>query len=318
MELRRQDIKAGTITSYISHVNEFLSVRGIAVSLRSDLAGVFLQCAKRQDRSVAPLRLTQKIPISAPVLLLIFVDITRHSKDIRSRDECLACCAVAYGLCCRIHEVLPDRKTRDLDGLPIPDHSIMTAHLSFTFPGDHRVYPASRPDDFPPGTIPSSFTGFHDSLKNMPGGSGTRAVAANPHIFPFCLVRIVYHYVCTYRPPATGHLFPTVKSSGVSVHIKRALNSVGLDGSRGCPHAMRVGSETMVQALRYSRKGLTAEQEQHHGMWRSAQGLQPYARASMLTGSETSFALYDMLYMTIEYLKWFYMSPAIPVAIDSP
>lgn len=46
-------------------------------------------------------------------------------------------------------------------------------------------------------------------------------------------------------------------------------------------------------------------------MWRSAQGLRPYARASMLTGIETSFALYDMLYMTIDYLKWFYMSPNV-------
>ena len=74
----------------------------------------------------------------------------------------------------------------------------------------------------------------------------------------------------------------------------------------------------MVQALRHSAKGVTAAQEQEHGMWRSAQGLKPYSRTAFASGSETSSALYDVHYMPIDYLLWYYMSPAIAVADDSP
>ena len=259
LELRRQDLNATTITGYISHISEYLKIRGVEVTIRSDLSGALRTCFRRQDQLVAPLRLPEKIPIPAPVLLLIFEDIKIHATDARTRDETLAICAIAYGLCLRIHEAIPDGRTTDTDGLPMVDHSIMTPHLSFTFADDYRVYKASRPEDFPVGKFPQSFSAYHDSLKNMPGGTGTRSVGANPNVYSFGLVEIVYHYVCTYRPPPEGHLFPNVKSVAVNAYIKRTFNSVGLDGSRGCPHAMRVGSESMIRALQYSQKGLTTE-----------------------------------------------------------
>ena len=109
---------------------------------------------------------------------------------------------------------------------------------------------------------------------------------------------------------------PHLRADTVSKVIKRVFASVGLDGSRGCPHAMRTGSLSMIQALRHSVRGVTAAQEQEHGMWRSAQGLKPYRRTAFASGSETSSALYDVSYMPIDYLLWYYMSPAIAVAID--
>ena len=316
LHLRRTGKKATTISQYISHLNEYLLVRYVKVELRGDQIATVLQCARRQDDLLRPARLSQKIPISAALMVLIFRDIDRHF--VLDPRHISACCCVAYGLCCRIHEVLFDGRTVDIDGLPIQDHAVKTPHLSFKFPGDPRLYKASAPADFPPGRRPSSFACFHDSLKNDTGGSGTRCVAANPSGRPFDLVGRVFDYVVACRPPPGGHLFPHLRADSVSKVIKRVFASVGLDGSRGCPHAMRTGSLSMVQALRHSSLGVTAEQEQEHGMWRSAQGLKPYRRTAFASGSETSSALYDVSYMPVDYLVWFYMSPAIAVADDGP
>lgn len=317
LHLRRLHLQQTTITQYVSHLRQYLLVRGISVTLRSDQCQVLLACATRQDRAVLPLRLTQKIPTSCAVMHLVFLRIDRlHCDNLKLRHSHGAACAVASGLCCRIHEVLPDGRLMDADGLVIADHAIMTAHVAFRFAGDGRIYPASEPDSFPVGRHPVAFAGFHDSLKNWVGGSGTRQVAANPRCYPFCYVRRLFDYVVFCRPPPGGHLFPCVRAAAVGRHIKAVFDSVGLDGARGCCHAMRVGSESMAQALRYSAPGVTAAQEQDHGMWRSEQGLRPYKRSAFETGSDLSLALYDVQFMSINYLRWYYMSPAIEIAAD--
>ena len=128
----------------------------------------------------------------------------------------------------------------------------------------------------------------------------------------------VFDYVSAFPPPPRGHFLPALRADAVDTIIKRVFDFVGLDGSRGCPHAMRTGSLSMIHALRHSAKGVTAAQELEHGMWRSAQGLKPYSRTAFASGSETSAALYDVNYMPVDYLIWYYMTPAIAVADDRP
>ena len=206
LHLRREGRAATTITQYISHLNQFLLMRYVHVELRGEQVSVALQCARRQDDLVKPARLSQKIPISAALMVLIFRDIdANHLLDPRRRLLLGACVAVAYGICCRIHEVLFDGRVTDKDGLPIQDHSVKTPHLSFMFPGDAHLYKADAPSKFPPGRRPSSFACFHDSLKNDTGGSGTRCVAANPSGTPFDLVGRVFCTSTTCPPSPLPH-----------------------------------------------------------------------------------------------------------------
>ena len=315
--LRRAQLQASTITQYISHLSQFLKLRGIEVVLRGSLVAVALQASVQQDVRARPKRLKEKIPIVCVLMSLIFRDIdTTFVSDRRARVTLSAVIAMAYGLCCRIHEVLYAGRRVNRQGQPLIDHAIRSPHLSFSFRDDRQIYPASVPSDFPPGQRPIQMTCFHDSLKNWQGGSGTRAVAANPSGVPFCLVQRVFDYVVAYPPPHKGHLFPDVHATTVSTIIKRVAESQQLDSSRACPHAMRVGSETMVTALRHAAPAVSSAQEQEHGMWRSAQGLRPYQRSALSSGAELSMALYDEGFMTLEYLRWYYMSEAIPTAND--
>ena len=317
MHLRRVPLAANTITQYISHVNEYLKLRDIEVELRGVQVRVALQCSQRQDIRACPKRLREKIPIVASLIALILQDIDeRYASDPRARFTLSAVVATAYGLCCRIGEILYGGVRHSREGQLITDHAIRTPHLSFSFLNDRAVYPASNPAAFPPGQRPYQFTGFHDSLKNWASGTGTRAVGANPSGVPFCLVQRLFDYVVAFPPPPKGHLFPSTRDTEVSVIVKRVVDSQQLDGSRACPHAMRVGSETMVSALRHAAPAVSAAQEQEHGMWRSAQGLRPYQRSALSSGAELSSALYDVNFMTVEYLRWYYMSEAIVTAID--
>ena len=318
LHLRRVPLQAATITQYISHLNQFLKLRDIEVALRGTQVQVTLQAAARQDVRACPKRLREKIPVVCSLMDLVFKDIqSTYAFDTHLRLTLSAVVATAYGLCCRIHEILYAGERRNKLGQLLPDHAVRSPHLSFSFPGDRRIYPASAPEDFPVGKRPYQFTCFHDSLKNWQGGSGTRAVAVNPSGVPFCLVQHVFDYVVAYPPPPRGHLFPETRDAVISMIVKRVVESQGLDGSRACPHAMRVGSETMVTALRHAAPGVSATQEQEHGMWRSAQGLRPYQRSALSSGAELSAALYDIEFMTVEYLRWYYMSEAIPSAIDT-
>ena len=315
--LRRTRLQASTITQYISHLSQFLKLRGIEVTLRGNLVGVALQASVRQDVRARPKRLQEKIPIVCALMTLILADIDKtFASTEQVRLSVSAVVAVAYGRCCRIHEVLYAGRRVNKHGQPLIDHAVRAPHLAFSFKNDRRIYPASAPSDFPPGQRPYQMTCFHDSLKNWQGGSGTRAVAANPSGVPFCLVQRVFDYVVAHPPPPKGHLFPGTQVTTISMIIKRVVESQQLDGSRACPHAMRVGSETMVTALRHAAPAVSSAQEQEHGMWHSAQGLRPYQRSALSSGAELSMALYDEDFMTLEYLRWYYMSEAIPTAND--
>jgi len=311
--------KPSTITQYISHLAEYLKVRGIETTLRGEGCAVLLQCARRKDQQVQPLRLRQSIPISCALMVLVLARIDRsYPGDAHraARLQIKACCAFAYGLCCRIHEVLFDGKKTDKDGFAIQDHAARSAHCAFQFAGSSKLYPANNPAAFPPNQRPISFAGFHDSLKNWAGGGPSRNVAANARVYPFCCPGLLYDYVVAYPPPANGHLFPGLKAATVSREIKPTLESVGLPGDRGCPHGMRIGSESMALAARHMAPAVSESQAQEHGLWRSAQGLRPYARSAFASGGELSAFLYDMNYMPIDYLQWYYTSPAIKVAIN--
>ena len=50
-----------TITQYLSHVTEYLKVRGISAPVRSVGTAVLLECVRRQVQAVASSRLTDKI-----------------------------------------------------------------------------------------------------------------------------------------------------------------------------------------------------------------------------------------------------------------
>ena len=317
--LRRADMAPATITQYLSHVTEYLKVRGISAPVRSVGTAVLLECVRRQVQAVAPSRLTDKIPVTCALMLLMLnrCEFTHAGVSVakaKPRAMLKAACALTYGMCLRIHEVLSDGRTRDKDGLPIADHAVKAAHVGFMFTGDGRLYPASNPSGFPAGRRPVSMAGFHDSTKNWAGGTGSRNVRANPLPSPFCCVALVFDYVVAYPPPPNGHLFPGLRDAPVSALVKWAMQSVGLDGTRGCCHAIRVGSLSMAIAMRHSAPTSTDAQAQEHGLWRSEQGIQPYARGSFGSGGELSAALYDVSYMPIDYLRWYYMSPAIKVA----
>ena len=317
--MRRANRAPATITQYVSHVSEYLKVRGIPTPLRGVGMAVLLECITRQETSAAPARLTQKIPVTCALMLLIL----RRCDDAHAGDTLAQCkkramakavCAFTYGMCLRIHEVLSDGRTVDRDGLAIADHAVRTAHVGFMFAGDPTLYPATDPAAFPVAKRPTAFAAFHDSCKNWASGTGTRNVRANPLPFPFCCVGLVFDYVVAFPPPRGGHLFPGLRDTVVSALVKWALDSVGLDGARGCCHAIRVGSESMAIAMRHSVTTVSGAQAQEHGLWRSEQGLKPYARASFGSGGDLSAALYDISYMPIDYLLWYYMSPAIKVA----
>jgi hypothetical protein len=274
---------------------------------------------RRQVGAIAPTRLTEKIPVTcACILLMLNRCDTLHAGDApaarKQRLMLKAACAVVYGMCLRIHEALSDGRTVVKDGLPIVDHALKTAHVAFQFDGYANLFPATDPSKFPVDRRPRSFAGFHDSTKNWTGGTGTRNVRANPLPFPFCCVGLLFDYVVAYPPPPRGHLFPGLKDRAVNALVKYAFESVGLTASRGCCHAIRVGSESMALAKRHSAQAVTDAQAQEHGLWRTQQGIAPYARGSFGSGGDLSEALYDISYMPIDYLLWYYQSPAIKVA----
>ena len=317
LHLRRLNAKATTISQYVSHVTEYLRLHGCDAQLRGVSLAVTLQCARNQDARLRPQRLTQKIPIVWPIMLLIFHDLDetyRHDEPARLLYSAIV--ATAYGMCCRIHEIIPARTALNRLGQSLPDHAIMSPHVVFSFPNDPQIYRASAPALFPRDRRPYQYTGFHDSLKNSAGGSGTRAVAANPRTGSPCLVQRLFDYVVHHPPPPAGHLFPRANYDVVSTVVKRVALAQGLDSSRVCPHAMRVGSVTMLSALRHMAQTSSPGAELEHGMWRSAQGLRPYLRSALNSGAQTSLTLYDPLFMTVEYLQWYYMSEAIHSAAD--
>ena len=318
LHLRRLQVKASTISQYVSHIIEHLKLLGCAAHLRGTPLAVILQCARNQDARLRPTRLSQKIPIVWALMLPILRDLdVTFAFDEPSRLLYRAVMATAYGLCCRIHEIIAAAPSTNRLGQPLVDHAIMAPHVAFAFHGDTKIYRACDPRSFPPGRRPYQYTGFHDSLKNSAGGSGTRAVAANPRADTPCLVQCLFEYVVRHPPPPSGHLFPRALYSVISAVVKRVVSAHGLDASRACPHAMRVGSVTMLSALRHSAPASVPSEELEHGMWRSAEGLRPYQRSALNSGALTSLSLYDPLFMTIEYLQWYYMSEAISVATDS-
>jgi hypothetical protein len=318
MFLRKsRGIKSVTIDQYISHCQTGFTEVGFihAKSLRSPLLSTILRGFLREDIRLQPQRLSASIPATASVMEIFFrVADTMFSGNDRKRLQVKACAALTYYLALRPTEgAAGSVAARDSPDALSPDaHYLLTRKTVMRYVGDPEFYPIGPPL---PGRRVASIDILQDSTKNtLQRGSQHRGAHPNPALDgrPFCVVALVLEYVTAYPPPPQGPFFPSILASDVSLVFRQVAFQLGLDPARLSARCLRSGSVTM---LRNMKNQLLAEQDlvaiRDHGCWAGNVGSQVYAHASpdaqrLLVPA----SLYDSGFMTIAYLRWFYMSPA--------
>ena len=318
---KTRGIKSVTIDQYISHCKTTLtecSWHG-APYIRSPLLNKALTGWHRNDIRRNPLRLSSSIPATCAVMAVFFrVAAAHHRLNPRKSAEVQACAAATYYIALRAAEGAASSSTaRDGPRDDSPDaHHIPAHHAFFRFKNDDRFYPAVAGTVFPPGQTPTNFDILQDTSKtSLARGSAHRGAHRNPRPDgqPFDVVLILWHYVTNFPPPANGAFFPTILSADLTtiMQLTAVHPEVQLDPRRLTARCMRSGSATM---LRNMKNNLIHQRDlehiRDHGNWAGDVGAQIYAHANpdaerLLVAP----SLYDCGFMTIHYLRWFYMTP---------
>ena len=304
----RRGIKMKTITQYVSHVCDQLITRRypIANNIRSPHSRSALQSFLRDDLLGKPYRLTCKIPIGASLVLKVLDDIRTTSATTPAFAMQLATAIVlAFGVCLRSGESVSHGR----HGLP--DHAIRCALVAFQWDNDINIYPVTAPQNFPShlGT-PCRVIVMQDTQKNHAEGTGPRGIERNPRpdaSTTFCVPTMVYQYVLSHpQTDPNAHFFPDVHPAHITTVIQRVGTAAGLDEQRLCAHGLRAGSLSAIMA---GSPPTNSEQLIQHGLWHSAQGLQPYAHRGIRHGADVALLLYDTEYPSIDFLCWYYCTP---------
>ena len=299
-----KSVKASTISQYISHVINYIKENHanfqLITSIRSDQLRLVLVGMQRDDNLRAPHRLTRRIPISAAFVRACFVWIRANILDPFEQSRLLAAISLLYGACLRRGELIHDPKS-------LADHALHPNHCVFMWEGDPQLYPFSSLS-FPPGS-PSSMSLFHDSTKNAANGTQPRGICANPdRNADFCFVTSVYHHIRTYGCPSSGNaVFPGLTIDPI-IRVLRAVAVLEqLDPDRCRPHGFRSGSLSQLNS------GLIVEEPsdellQAHAQWTSDGGHRPYNQPGLAHASRVKWAIYDVLFMSFEFLRYYYMT----------
>jgi hypothetical protein len=331
-----RNVKAVTIDQYITHMVTLLKQKNWAFAdhIRSPILKFMIKGWLRIDIFRTPRRLSCHIPATAPVMRVFFeVAAIHHRNDPQKAAEVRACAAIQYYCALRANEAaaksVSARESRDAavvvantneldddDESPDVAHHLMAAHCHFQFIHDDRYYPAHAGTVFPPGKTPDAFDILQDTHKTSSSrGSSHRGAYPNPNSDkqPFCVMDMLWHYVTHYPPPANGAFFPGITSADVTLIMKMTANKVGLDEKRMSSRAIRSGSATMFKNM----KTQLIDQQQlqnirDQGNWVSNVGERIYAHDDPASRRILSApTLYDAGFMTIAYLIWYYMTPAV-------
>ena len=313
-------VKSTTIDQYVSHCSTGLTEQGWqgAPHIRSAILSKLIQGWYREDIRDNPLRLTSSIPATASVMEVFFtIASEQYIHDPHKSAEIQACAAATYYMALRAAEGAAS-STTTRDGEPSPDaHHIRANKAYFRFKDDPIFYPAVAGTVFPSGATPTSFDIIMDTSKNFTHrGSSHRGAHRNPNPSgkPFDVVLIIWNYVSRFPPSATGAFFPNIVASDLTTIMKLTANhpTVRLDPLRLTARCMRSGSATMLRNMKNNlieQRDLAAIRD--HGQWSSDVGSQVYAHASPdAERLVVAPSLYDSGFMTLHYLRWFYMTPA--------
>ena len=310
-------VKSNTIDQYISHCKTTLTEcrwHGAPYIRSPDLTKA-LYGWHRDDIKANPLRLSSSIPATCAVMDVFFKVATAYYHDNpRKCAEIKACAAATYYLALRAAEgASASASARELSD---DAHHIAADKAFFRFPNSTVFYPAVAGTTFPPGETPMFFDFLQDTSKtSLARGSAHRSAHRNPRRDgqPFDVVLLIWQYVTTYPPQQHGAFFPTIVSADLTHIMKLTANhpDVQLDAKRLTARCMRSGSATM---LRNMKNNLIHQRDlehiRDHGNWAGDVGADIYAHAN--PDAERRLiapSLYDCGYMTINYLRWFYMTP---------
>lgn len=317
--LRHQrNIQSNTIDQYLSHVATSLHETHWygADHVRSPPLTRLLFGWHRQDVTKLPSRLSSNIPATAPVMKVFFhVADALHNNNPRKLAELKACAAATYYMALRAAEGA-SRNTKPSDCPDSPDtHHLMTSKAHFRFPNDDAFYPAHADTRFPPGATPITFDILMDNHKTaLQRGSAHKSAHRNPNpTGSFDVVDLLWDYVTKYPPPSDGKFFPTITTQDLTDTMQATARhpSVQLDPTRLTARCMRSGSVSMLRNMK--NKMINQQELEHirdHGSWLGDTGSRIYSHASpdaekLLVAP----SLYDCGFMTLHYLRWFYMTP---------
>ena len=326
-------IKADTINQYISHMSTLLSMKNwvFAPHIRSLILARMLRGWARIDILRHPLRLTCHIPATLPVMAHFMTVADKvYQLDPRTCSAVKASAAVQYACAFRANEASPKEATKAAkkaaklaasnddpdDEEPDVTHHLKAAHCSFRFAHDPHYYPAHAGTIFPAGKSPTSFEILQATHKTSQyRGESHRSVSPNPNAggLPFCALRLLWSYVQNFPPPSNGAFFHDLSSSHTTKIMKLTATALQLDDKRMSCRAIRSGSVTMLRNLRnklVEREELEAIRD--HGNWSSDTGERIYAHDNPENRKLlVAASLYDCGFMTVDYLRWYYMSPAV-------
>ena len=311
-------ILSNTIDQYISHCATSLHETHWygANHVRSPTLTKLLFGWHRMDVMAIPARLSSNIPATAPVMAVFFqVANAMHHDNHRKLVELKACAAATYYMALRAAEGA-SRTTKLQDCLDSLDtHHLMSSKAHFRFPNDDVFYPAHAGTTFPPGATPISFDILMDSHKTaLQRGSSHKSAHRNPDPNgAFDVVNLLWDYVSKFPPSPTGKFFPTITTQDLTDTMQATARhpSVRLDPARLTARCMRSGSVTMLRNMK--NKMINQQELEHirdHGSWLGDTGSRIYSHASpdaekLLVAP----SLYDCGFMTLHYLRWFYMTP---------
>ena len=312
-------ILSTTIDQYISHCSTSLGEAhwyGTPHIRSTDLSKMLLGW-HRVDIHNNPTRLSSNIPATAAVMEIFFqVANTTYRSNPRKLAEVKACAAATYYLALRAAEGA-SRHTPINTCTDSPDaHHLKTAKAFFRFPNDDVFYPAQEGTVFPPATTPITFDILMDNHKTiLQRGSSHKSAHRNPNPTgaPFDVVLLLWDYVTKFPPSPDGNFFPTITTQDLTTTMQATATHelVRLDPKRLTARCMRSGSVTMLRNMK--NKLINQQDLEHirdHGSWLGDTGSRIYSHASpdaekLLVAP----SLYDSGYMTLQYLRWYYMTP---------
>ena len=312
-------IQSSTITQYISHCVTGLLEVGCAEArhLRSPQLTRVLQGFHRQDLINNPRRLHQEIPAICSIASLALVKISAQlgeSQPSRAA-ELRAALTLTYTMALRPNEGAA-RTLTDAEDDADDSHHVRANLASVRFKGDATFYQATAPALFPTDRAPESIDILQDHSKTSMStvrqrGAEHKSTPRNPYPDgrPFDAVLEVLDYLRRCPPAPGGALFPNVTSADIGAFLKAVAVNEGLDPARLTTRALRSGAATMMRNLKtHSDDAGELDAIQQLGGWTSTVGNRVYAHSS--PSELRAPSLYNDGFMTIAYLRWFYMSAA--------
>lgn len=306
-------LKSTTIDQYFTHVCNFYKEQNAILNsgaLRSPRLCMMLTAFASEDTIGRPVRLTEKIPLTAALMVLSYSLLIElyGSASAPLALGLAGALSIGYGLSLR-----PDEYLRNTPTPRSHTHTARGFKSFFQWSNDPSFYPVTRPDKYPKRPDPPvTFLTLLDSSKNDPRGHGApRAVSAAPAGSSFCLVYRIFVCLRQYPPQGTGTLLSGLPSAftnaSVNQFLKQVATRAGLDPSRLVPHSARVGA--IIQLARHSEATQCRQ-----GNWSTIQGMLAYARGPLDHAAFVTADMHDVTLCTIDYLRLMCMTPT---AIDA-